>query len=120
MQGSPQKATKLVTLRLAQLSWLIPLACLLISIAVNLAIKPQGPVGGYILGGGAAVGFLLALFSLVTNRKDPGVPANAFGGLIMSLTFAVMIAGMVWFTGIVRNTGERFQKNQPGIGRRTI
>jgi hypothetical protein len=115
---APHEKRDMTTLRLAQLSWLIPLACLVLTIIVNVTLKPRGPVGGYILGGGAIIGFSLAVCSLVVNRKRDGVPTHAFGGLVTSVTFAFMIAGMLMFTAIARNGGERLQKSAPVYGSR--
>jgi len=105
MQVPHEERRDITTLRLAQLSWLIPLVCLVTTIVVNVAVKPRGPVGGFILGGGAIVGFSLAVISLIVNRKSEGVPAHAFGGLVTSVTFA-------------RSSGERLQKDRPGYGSR--
>ena len=110
-----QKRSDEAKVRLARMSWVIPLAFPGLAIFINIVAKPIGAVGGFIFVGGVVVGFLLALFSLAWNWKFRGVIRHAVGGLATSITLALLIAAMVWALAKVRSIQEKQRQERPRI-----
>jgi hypothetical protein len=109
--------------RLARLSWLIPVAGAGITLFVN-AVRMQQPanpvarwigVAGFVLFvAGVAVGFVLAVVSLALSVKYRGVLGHAIGGLVASVAFALLIVAMFWAIATLRAIQERRQQGRPG------
>jgi hypothetical protein len=110
---------------LARLSWLIPLACLGITVFFNTVVRPpQGTnATARFLGAAAAVlfiasvgvGFVLAVVSLALSSKYRGVLGHAVGGLVTSVAFALLIVGMFWAVAKLRAILERQREGRPGV-----
>ena len=89
---------------LARLSWMLPLICLGISIAINVAAKPLGAIGGFIFMGGVLVGFILAVVALFMSMKYRGVLGHAIAGLIANVVFGIAIIGMFHAISLYRES----------------
>jgi hypothetical protein len=109
--------------RLARLSWLIPLACLGVTLFVNAVGMqlPDNPVAkwigaaGFVLFvAGVAVGFVLAVVSLALSVKYRGVLGHAVGGLAASVVLGLLIVAMFWALATLRAIHERQQQGRPG------
>ncbi len=110
--------------RLARLSWLIPLACLAVTVFVN-AVRMQQPgnpvarligaAGAVLFVAGVGVGFVLAVVSLALSVSYRGVLGHAVGGLVTCVVLALLILAMFWALATLRAIQERRQQGRPGV-----
>jgi hypothetical protein len=110
--------------RLARLSWLVPLACLGVTLLVN-AVRMQQPANrvagwigaaGFVLFvAGVAVGLVLAVVSLALSVSYRGVLGHAVGGLAASVALGLLIVGMFWALATLRAIQERQREGRPGV-----
>jgi hypothetical protein len=109
-----EKRYDLSKVRLARMSWTLPLFCLGITIVINCVAKPLGAAGFVIFAGGVVVGFILAIVSLVHSSKYQGVTGHAIGGLVTTIALTLLIAASFWAVSKLREIQERQRERKPG------
>jgi hypothetical protein len=110
-----QKRYSRSMIQLAKSSWVIPLCGLCFTIVFNVVAPPLGAVGAVgavVFIAAIAIGFLIAVVSLVLGFQYRGMTSHAIGGLVTAILLAIAIVAMFQAVATVRAAKERLQQRQ--------